>query len=122
MAKINYTAIDFKERIAILEAIVERDNERNVIKDYRDIAEVWANVQTKQRYVQTQAGEKPYFLNVFTIRYNASLLPKIDAVRYHGRICELTLPPYAIDNKYITFEVQEDYGKEQRICEFADLP
>lgn len=122
MANINYTAIDFRERITLLEAVEERDKEQNLIVSHREIAEVWANVQIKPRYVQTQTGEKPYYLNHITIRYNPSLLGRINAISWNGKIQELTLPPYVVNNKYIVFEVEEVYGKEPKPCEFSGLP
>lgn len=122
MSNINYTAIDFRERVDVLRIRTTRDTEQNVIEDYIDVATVWANIQTKPRTVQTQAGERPFYLHTVTLRYNKVLLPEIDAIRWHGKTLQLTLPPYSIGNKYIVFEVQESYGREQTPCEFSRLP
>ncbi len=112
MANINYTAVDFKDRIGILEAVTTRDAERNVITTYREIATVWAHIETRNRTTQTQTGEKPFYVHQITIRYDKSLLPRIDAIRLNDQTQALTVPPLATGNKYITFETVEayDYG------------
>ena len=122
MSKVNYTVIDFNERIDILRIQTTRDTEQNVIEDFRDVATVWAHIETKARTAQTQAGERPYYTHEVTVRYNKLLLPEIDAIKWHDKTLRLTLPPYSIANKYIIFELQESYGKEQRPCEFSQLP
>ena len=107
----NFTVNDLRNKITILQEIVSRDAELNVIKAYRPLATVWASVQVKQsRWTQTQVGERASLTYNVAIRYDKRLLPAICFVQYNGSVLEPVTAPYNDRNMFIMFEAREAVG------------
>lgn len=99
---------DLKDRVAILQETVTRDEEMNTIKTYRPLKIVWANVRLKQsKYAQTATGHKASRQYTVTMRYDALLFLQICRLLYNDAVLEPISAPYNDGNKFMVIDCIE---------------
>lgn len=100
---------DLQERITLLQAVTETDDELNRVETLRDVATVWANVEPKNSvYDTTATGERAEVRYKVTMRKNDIVF---DYVRWRNVVYNLLVPKYDVERKYTVFEmVGKIYG------------
>ena len=100
---------ELSERITLLGVVETTDAELNRIESLKEVATVWAKVETKNSvYDTTSTGERPEVRYKVTIRKTP-----IDFiyVRWRGTVYNMLTPKYDIESRYTVFEmVGKIYG------------
>lgn len=97
----NYNAM--KSRVRLLKKTVTIDAEANRVPSYSFVAEVWAAVEIKPRFITRDTLTERILSYSITIRKRAL---DFDAVEIDGRLLVLKLPPYSDEvYSYIQGEV-----------------
>ena len=99
---------DLKDRVAILQETITRDEEMNTVKTYRPLKIVWANVRLKQsKYAQTATGHKGSRQYIITMRYDALLFLQVCRLLYDNAVLEPISAPYNDGNKFMVIDCVE---------------
>lgn len=94
------TVDDLTERITLLQSVETVDAQANRIHTYTDVADVWASVTIKPRYVTRDNSTEQIVTYHIVIRKTPVTF---DAVRVGGRIMPLKIPAYS-DKVYTYIE------------------
>lgn len=83
---------ELKHRVKLLKSTETVDDEANHIKTYSEVAEVWANIEIKPRYVTRDTATEQILMCTVTIRKRDI---NFDAVEIDGKRMVLKVPPYS---------------------------
>lgn len=83
---------EMKKRVTLLKAVETTDDEANRTKEFHFVADVWANVVYKPKYIAKNNATEQVLVCSLTIRKREL---DFDAVKVDGRLLELKIPPYS---------------------------